>query len=250
MTVPPPVDGDPEGLRAGARQLEKAAADLDSLVLDQRVTVFELTTTGGWTGPAANAFEDRAVEPVCQALSGIARELERVASALRRGATTVEEAKFEHRRAEELAIAAGVGVALTLLTFAISDVFAADAAAGAAALMVRAAAAAASASRAVAAAMEAADAAIGVLMVRLGTTGPGLLAAASTIPRFLETPVGSGVMAAGVTAALGDRKSRRPHPRLRPELSRGQGRDGVHACGRCATSRSVRDRRLERRTDR
>jgi uncharacterized protein YukE len=205
MVVPPPIPGDPEGMRSSARQLEGAAADLDLLVQNQRITVFELTTTGGWTGPAANAFQDRAVEPVCQALSGIARELERVAHALRRGAITVEEAQSERRHAEELAIAAGVGVALTLLTFAISDVLAADAAAGASALMVRAAAAAASASRAVAAAMEAAEAAIRVLSARLATMGQTmLLGMSASLPRLMQSPAFAGAAAAVDTAAVGD----------------------------------------------
>jgi uncharacterized protein YukE len=192
-------------MRSSARQLERAAADLDSLVQNQRITVFELTTTGGWTGSAANAFEDRAVEPVCQALSGIARELERVADALRRGANTVEEAQFERRRAEELAIAAGVGVALTLLTFAISDVLAADAAAGASALMVRAAAAGASASRAVGAVLQEAEAAIGVLSTRLATMGQTMVLGISAgLPRLMESPAFAGIAAAVDTAAVGD----------------------------------------------
>jgi hypothetical protein len=169
------------------------------------MTVFELTTTGGWTGAAANAFANGAAEPVCQTLTGIARELERVASALRHGATTVEEAQFERRKAEQLAITAGVGVALTLLTFAISDVFAADAAAGAAAMMVRAAAAAASAERAVALAIAEAEAVIQTLAVRLGTIGPGLLSAAMvSVPRFLQSPAGAGLLATAETAGMGD----------------------------------------------
>ena len=189
-----------------ARQLERAAVALDQVVVTPRMVVFHLTSAGGWRGPAADAFSDGAVEPTCQALSGIARELERVAAALHRGANAIEEAQAERRNAEKLAMAAGVGVALTLLTFAVSDVLAADAAATASALMIRAAAAAASAGRAVSAALEAAEEAIRVLAVRLGTMTPELLSAASiTIPRFLQSPAGAGIAAAAGTAALGDR---------------------------------------------
>jgi uncharacterized protein YukE len=208
IVVPPPVQGDPEGLRTAARQLEQAAVALDQVVVTARMVVFHLTSAGGWRGPAANAFSDGAVEPASQALSGIARELERVAAALRGGANAIEEAQAERRHAENLAIVAGVGVALTLLTFAVSDVLAADAAATASALMVRAAAAAASAGRAVSAAVEAAEEAIASLAGRLATMGPGLLGAVATVERVLESPVGSGAVSAGVTAALGDRNPR------------------------------------------
>jgi uncharacterized protein YukE len=206
IAVPPPVQGDPEGLRTAARQLEQATVALDQVVVTARMVVFHLTSAEGWRGPAASAFSDGAVEPASQALSSIARELERVAAALRGGANAIEEAQAERRHAENLAIAAGVGVALTLLTFAVSDVLAADAAATASALMVRAAAAAASAGRAVSAAVEAAEEAIQVLAIRLGTMTPELLSAASiTIPRFLQSPAGAGIAAAAGTASLGDR---------------------------------------------
>jgi hypothetical protein len=140
-------------------------------------------------------------EPVFLTVSGVAREVERMAGALRRGATAIEEAKAEYRKAETIAIAAGVLVGLGVLTFAITDVAGVEAADVAAAMMARAASAAAMGVRAVASAMEEVEAAIGSLSARLAT---GALSAAAVAPRLIEGPVAAGLFGALGTAATGD----------------------------------------------
>jgi Bacterial CdiA-CT RNAse A domain len=201
VLVPPSVLGDADGLRLAAVRLEGAAVDIDWTVINLRNTVLQLTAGGDWTGPAADAFAQRMVEPVCMTMSGVARELERIAGGVRRGATAIEEAQSEYRQAEATAIAAGVLVGLGVLTFAITDAAAADAADAAAGMMTRAAAAAATGMRAVTSAMDEVEAAIGSLNGRLAT---GMLSAAATAPTLMEGPVAAGLFGALSTAAMGD----------------------------------------------
>jgi hypothetical protein len=161
----------------------------------------QLIDGGDWTGAAAEAFEQQMVEPVCRTMSAVARELERMAGAMQRGAMVIEETRSEHRRAEAMAIAAGVLVGLGMVTFALTDVAAVDAANAAVAMMARAAAAAATGMRAVALAMEEVEAAIGTLTARLST---GVLSAAAVAPRLMEGPLATGLFGALGTAATGD----------------------------------------------
>jgi WXG100 family type VII secretion target len=207
INVPPPNDGDPEALRHAAWRFETSAHDVDAVVASVRHTAAEVMGTAQWRGAAADAFQQRAVEPICETLSSVAQALEDAASALKRGANALEEALSQRRQAEGMAIAGGVAVALTLFTFGVSDVAAAEAAAGAAALMARAAAAAAGAMRAVMLAMEDAAAAIRALSVTMRAWGTELgYAASMTLPRLVLSPVGAGAMSAAGTAALGDRE--------------------------------------------
>jgi uncharacterized protein YukE len=199
--IPLPPGGDPDHLRLAAVRLESAAVDLDAIVMRSRNTVVQLIGGGDWTGAAADAFAQRMVEPVCLTVSGVARELERMAGALRRGAAAIEEAKAEYRKAETIAIAAGVLVGLGVLTFAITDMAGVEAADVAAAMMARAASAAATGMRAVASAMEEVEAAIGSLTARLST---GILSAAAVAPRLIEGPIAAGLFGALGTAATGD----------------------------------------------
>jgi WXG100 family type VII secretion target len=205
IEVPPPHAGSPEELCRAARQLQQCSADIDAVAGSLHRTVAGLLDDGSWRGPAADAFSERAVDPICQSLSSVTGALEHAAAALRQGATALEEAQSERRQAEGMAIAAGVAVALTVVTCAISDAVAAEAAAGAAALMARAAAAAATATRSVMLAMEEAAAAIRTLSVTMRAWGPALGYAASiTLPRVASGPVGAGAIGAVATASVGD----------------------------------------------
>jgi hypothetical protein len=163
--------------------------------------VLQLTAGGDWTGAAADAFAHGTVEPVALTLSGVARELERIAGAVRRGATAIEEAQSDYHHAELMAVAAGVLMAVGVFMYPPADVVAAEAADGAVAIMTRAGAAAASGMRAVTAAMEEIETAIGALGVRLTT---GVVPAAAVAPKLMEGPVAAGLFGALSTAAMGD----------------------------------------------
>jgi hypothetical protein len=96
-------------------------------------------------------------------------------------------------------------VALTVLTFGISDVAAAEAAAGAAALMARAATVAAGALRVVLMDLEEAGVAIRVASATMRTWGTRVGVAASvTLPKLSEGPIAAGAFGALSTAAVGD----------------------------------------------
>jgi hypothetical protein len=98
-------------------------------------------------------------------------------------------------------VAAGVEVALTVLSFGICDAVAAEAAAGAAVLMARAAAA----MRAVVLALDEAGAAIRILTVTTRTWGTTVgYTAGLTLPRLAFSPAGTGALGVVGSAAEGD----------------------------------------------
>ncbi|HEY2702804.1 MAG TPA: WXG100 family type VII secretion target [Candidatus Dormibacteraeota bacterium] len=204
--MPAPHDGNPEELRRAAWQLDQCAEEVRSLVVRLRATVEDLTQgQGEWRSPVADAFRTHAWEPIRLTLTSVAHSLEDGAASLRHAATAIENAQSDRRRAEALAVAAGVGVALTVLSFGISDAVAAEAAAGAAALMARAATAIAGAMRAVVLALDEAGAAIRVLTVTMRTWGTAAgYTAGLTLPRLAFSPAGAGVLGAVGSAALGD----------------------------------------------
>src|SRR5580700_3837152 len=100
INVPPPNDGDPEALRHAAWRFETSAHDVDAVVASVRHTAAEVMGTAQWRGAAADAFQQRAVEPICETLSSVAQALEDAASALKRGANALEEALSQRRQAE------------------------------------------------------------------------------------------------------------------------------------------------------
>lgn len=204
IQVPPPHDADPAALRRAAVHLQQCADEVFRLVAGLRGTVSDLTGGGQWRSPVATAFQSQAWAPIESTLKGLAAALEQTANSLMRAARALEDAQNERRRAEALAVGAGVGVALTVLTFGISDVAAAEAAAGAAALMARAATVAAGALRVVLLDLEEAGAAIRVASVTMRTWGARVAAsAAMTIPS-MEGPIAAGAFGALGQAALGD----------------------------------------------
>lgn len=206
IEVPPPHDANPRELHSAALQLEHCASDLGGVSARLGVTLTDLTLGGGqWQGPVADAFLSQAWEPIKRTLVNLGSAFEDAAHSLRRAATALEDAQSDRRRAEALAVAAGVGVALTVLTFGISDAAAAEAAVGAAALMARAAMSAASAMRMVVLALEDAGAAVRALSVTMRTWGTSAAYAVSvTVPRLALSPVGMGGLGAAGTASLGD----------------------------------------------
>jgi uncharacterized protein with GYD domain len=205
IQVPPPHDADPANLRRAAVHLQQCADEVCRLVAGLRGTVSDLTVGGQWRSPIATAFQTQAWAPIEGTLKGLARALEQTAESLMRAARALEDAQSERRKAEALAVAAGVGVALTVLTFGISDVAAAEAAAGAAALMARAATVAAGALRAVLMDLEEAGAAIRVASVTMRTWGTRVGVGASvTLPKLAEGPIAAGAFGALSTAAVGD----------------------------------------------
>jgi uncharacterized protein YukE len=206
IDVPAPHDGNPEELRRAAWQLQQCAEALRSLIARLRATVDDLTQgQGEWRSPVADAFQAHAWEPIRLTLTSVALSLEDAAGSFRHAATAIENAQGDRRRAEALAVAAGVGVALTVLSFGISDAVAAEAAATAAALMARAAAAIAGAMRAVVLALDEAGAAIRVLTVTMRTWGTTVgYTAGLTLPRLAFSPAGAGALGAVGSAALGD----------------------------------------------
>lgn len=227
IDVPAPHDGNPEELRRAAWQLDQCAEEVRSLIARLRATVDDLTQgQGEWRSPVADAFQAHAWEPIRLTLTSVALSLEDAAGSFRHAATAIENAQGDHRRAEALAVAAGVGVALTVLSFGISDAVAAEAAATAAALMARAAAAIAGAMRAVVLALDEAGAAIRVLTVTMRTWGTTVgYTAGLTLPRLAFSPAGAGALGA-VGSRAGGHTARRPHPGLRVQLCRGEGRRG------------------------
>jgi uncharacterized protein YukE len=206
IDVPAPHDGNPEELRRAAWQLDQCAEEVRSLIARLRATVDDLTQgQGEWRSPVADAFQAHAWEPIRLTLTSVALSLEDAAGSFRHAATAIENAQGDRRRAEALAVAAGVGVALTMLSFGISDAVAAEAAATAAALMARAAAAIAGAMRAVVLALDEAGAAIRVLTVTMRTWGTTVgYTAGLTLPRLAFSPAGAGALGAVGSAALGD----------------------------------------------
>jgi uncharacterized protein YukE len=203
IDVPAPHDGNPDELRRAAWQLDQCAEEVRALVARLRATVEDLTQgQGEWRSPVADAFQGHAWGPIRLTLTSVAHSLEDAAGSFRHAATAIENAQGDRRRAEALAVAAGVGVALTVLSFGISDAVAAEAAAGAAALMARTAAAIAGAMRAVVLALDEAGAAIRVLTVTWGTAAG--YAGAVALPRLALSPAGAGALGAVGSAALGD----------------------------------------------
>lgn len=233
IDVPAPHDGNPEELRRAAWQLDQCAEEVRSLIARLRATVDDLTQgQGEWRSPVADAFQAHAWEPIRLTLTSVALSLEDAAGSFRHAATAIENAQGDHRRAEALAVAAGVGVALTVLSFGISDAVAAEAAATAAALMARTAAAIAGAMRAVVLALDEAGAAIRVLTVTMRTWGTAAgYAGAVALPRLALSPAGAGALGAVVAPRWGthgpstsSRPSRSAMSRGRPASTRAKAR--------------------------
>ena len=206
IQVPAPHDADPIDLRRAAVQVHQCADRVHQLRAGLQATVIDLTQGGGqWRGPIADVFQTQAWAPIETTLRGLSAALERTAASLLRAATVLEEAQSERRKAEALAVAAGVGVALTVLSFGLSDGVAAEAAASAAVLMGRAATMAAGALRAVLLELQEAGTAVRVASVTMRTWGVRVASSGTVaLPRLAEGPIGAGAFGALSSAAVGD----------------------------------------------
>ncbi len=193
-------------MRRAAVDLPHGAIDLDRLAVQLRATVHDLMQGGGeWRGPLADAFGTQVWQPIQRSLTSAARGVDQGAEALRRCADALEEAQRDRDHAEALAVVAGVGIALTVLTVGIGDAVGMEAAATAAALMTRAATAIAGAIRLVVTALEGAGIAMRAAFAAMSEWAPrfGIYASVS-LDAIGRSPVGMGLLSAGATAAMGD----------------------------------------------